>query len=835
MKNIFRFLMAVAVLFTASCSKEDISSSIGGGEVEVTFTANLPELGTRAYADGTNANILYYNVYDAATDTLLQVSGSKEADGEKLFIVNIPMLKGMTYDIVFWAENKDGGYYTLNGKEITVNFENGKKDANDNKRDAFYAYVENFDPTDANADTTIELYRPFGQLNAATSDFEAVTNNLVTLTTSSLKVKTFSKLNLETGVATGAVDVTFDATAMPCMLTTGEEILMANYKYLSMNYLLPGTVDAEFTFKGTRSNGSEVEFTGTTYHAVPVKANYRTNILGALLTKPTDFEDKIEADFDVPAEDIDGVKAVTTNVATIAELQNAINDAKIGHNVIKFEQDINATSTRAALAEITIVQKAGVNLTIDGCGYKYEGKITVNGDGRGTGAETLTFTNIKFYTEHTTNFTFIDAPSKIGTKYNYSHNVTIDGCSFEFVGDGTVTEIGSASFTGTYNLRMRNCTATNMHSLLQVQSCDNTVVVDNVTVTDCKNGISFGNTAYPTLTNATINSREYGVRGDGDANRGNLVIKNSSINAKQPVVIRKVKTNGYAVSLEGNITLNTNKLFHVIFTSGSDDADPVKPTSTWSISGAEGYNVFPVEEGAPIYASSEQQISTAISAGITEITLNEGEYVIPAAAQGKTVTFVNNGNVEDVKVGVTKVGVGGENCDYGLDGSNATFENITITTNSSTYIGYARCKGIYKNCVINGTYTLYGDSVFEDCTFNVSGDVYNIWTWGAPTATFTRCTFNCDGKAVLLYGQANTKLTMDSCTFNDKGVLTDLKAAIEIGNDYGASYELIVNNATVNGFEINNKGINTGTTLWANKNSMGKDKLNVVVDGVDVY
>jgi hypothetical protein len=76
---------------------------------------------------------------------------------------------------------------------------------------------------------------------------------------------------------------------------------------------------------------------------------------------------------------------------------------------------------------------------------------------------------------------------------------------------------------------------------------------------------------------------------------------------------------------------------------------------------------------------------------------------------------------------------------------------------------------------------------------------------------------------------------MDSCTFNDNGGLADLKAAIEIGNDYGTSYELIVNNATVNGFEINDKGINTGTTLWANKNSMGQDKLNVVVDGVDVY
>ena len=837
MKNIFRILMAVAVLFTASCAKEDISSSIAGGEVEVTFTASLPELGTRAFGNGENANILFYNIYEAGTENKLDdLCGSVESN-TGVFNVHIVLLKGMQYDLVFWAQNKDCGYYTLDGKKVTAVYEG--KNANDDVRDAFYNFIPNFNP--ANPETTsFALRRPFAQLNAAVknSDIDAVEASDVVLTTSTVEVDTYTGFNIATGDVTGNKStVTFVATAVP-----SAETFKTDYTLLSMNYLLvpkTGMVsNAAFSFNAKKPSGDAFTFTGTSYNDVPLKQNYRTNILGELLTKPTDFTVEIEAEFD-GAEDIDGETAVTTNVATIAELQDAIDAAAPGHNVIRFEQDINAASTRAALAEIKILQKAGVNLTIDGCGYKFEGAITVDGNGRSTGAETLTFTNIKFYTAHTTNFTFINAPSKMKIngkdRYNYSHNVTIDGCSFEFNGDGNVTEIGSASFTGTYNLRMRNCTATNMHSLLQVQSCDNTAVVDNVQAINCKNGISFGNTAYPTLTNATITTRAYGVRGDGNASRGNLVIKNSNISAAQPVVIRKVTTDGYSVALEGKNTLNPAGLYHVIFTSGSDDAAPVAPTKTWSISGAEGYNVFPVEEGAPIYASSEQQISTAINAGITKITLNEGEYVIPAAAQGKTVTFVNNGNVEDVKVAVTKVGVGNENCDYGLDGSKATFENITITTNSSTYIGYARCNGTYKNCVINGTYTLYGNSVFENCTFNVSGDVYNIWTWGAPTATFTRCTFNCDGKAVLLYGTANTKLTVNNCTFNDNGGLTDLKAAIEIGNDYGTSYELIVNNATVNGFEINDKGINTGTTLWANKNSMPQDKLNVVVDGVDVY
>ena len=78
-------------------------------------------------------------------------------------------------------------------------------------------------------------------------------------------------------------------------------------------------------------------------------------------------------------------------------------------------------------------------------------------------------------------------------------------------------------------------------------------------------------------------------------------------------------------------------------------------------------------------------------------------------------------------------------------------------------------------------------------------------------------------------------MTVNGCTFNDNGGLTSKKAAIEVGSGYGSSFELIINDTVVNGYEINDEGINTGTTLWGNKNSMGTDKLNVVVDGVDVY
>ncbi|MBQ8307491.1 MAG: hypothetical protein IJX56_01660, partial [Alistipes sp.] len=247
------------------------------------------------------------------------------------------------------------------------------------------------------------------------------------------------------------------------------------------------------------------------------------------------------------------------------------------------------------------------------------------------------------------------------------------------------------------------------------------------------------------------------------------------------------------------------------------------------------WQVIEVEEGT---VTSEESLSEAleqISAENDTVTLAPGEYVIPDTAKGETFAIVGTHNPEDTVIASQNDGGAEGECDYSLEGSTVTFENVTITTTSTYFPGYARMKGIYKNCIINGVYTLYDDSEFVDCTFNISGDFYNVWTWGALHATFTRCTFNCDGKAVLLYGGANTTLTMNECTFNDKGGLPDLKAAIEIGNDYGMSYNLIVNEATVNGFEINDKGINTGTTLWANKNSMTPEKLNVVVDGVDVY
>ena len=369
-----------------------------------------------------------------------------------------------------------------------------------------------------------------------------------------------------------------------------------------------------------------------------------------------------------------------------------------------------------------------------------------------------------------------------------------------------------------------------------------TMTLENSTITSKHGSVcSYGEGAVLTLNNCTIDMA--GI--PGFTSHGIYTYSGGKVIVNGGTYENKATDQGAtgASVINGNVEVNAGT-----FTGRIENyyGTPVLKGGTYSVKPnaafvAEGYKVIEengkynvVLDAVDDVVSSTETLKEAIEAGNDTIALNAGEYVIPAAAQGKTVKFVGTGNPEDTKVAVTKVGTSGENCDYGLDGSNVTFENITITTNSSTYIGYARCNGTYKNCIINGTYTLYGNSVFEDCTFNVSGDVYNIWTWGAPTATFTRCTFNCDGKAMLLYGTANTKLTMNNCVFNDNGSISG-KAAIETGNDYNKSYELTVNKATVNGFDINPNGFVTGTTLWANKNSMPASKLKVTVDGKNAY
>ena len=165
-------------------------------------------------------------------------------------------------------------------------------------------------------------------------------------------------------------------------------------------------------------------------------------------------------------------------------------------------------------------------------------------------------------------------------------------------------------------------------------------------------------------------------------------------------------------------------------------------------------------------------------------------------------------------------------------GSSFTFDNVTVQAGEGNFDGIV-CSALTLNkCTLKGKLTLYGAATFTGCTFeNTMANQYSIWTWGGTDVKFEGCTFNTNGKAILLYGRATkenpTNLTVNRCEFNDSMNGAAGKAAIEIGNDYNATYTLVAENCTVNGFA---EGKNTGSTLWGNKNSMADENLTVIKD-----
>ena len=212
--------------------------------------------------------------------------------------------------------------------------------------------------------------------------------------------------------------------------------------------------------------------------------------------------------------------------------------------------------------------------------------------------------------------------------------------------------------------------------------------------------------------------------------------------------------------------------------------------------------------------------------GIANESNNDGK--------SRDVTFVGDGS-QTVNVATEVVGENNNKLNY-QRGSSFTFENLTIQAGEGDFDGVVCNELTYKNCIIKGKLTLFGKATFINCVFeNTMANQYSIWTWGGTDVTFENCTFNTNGKAILLYGGATasnpTNLVVNNCTFNDRNSGAAGKAAIEIGNDYNATYTLTVNNATVNGFAA---GKNTGSTLWANKNSMDAAHLTVTIDGSKV-
>lgn len=826
-KKLFLGMFAAAgMLFATSCSNDELDVVQSGNEAQVTFSlAAEGGIATRAISDGTGAKKLVYAVYNASgelietianTDVNGQIVDNSAFDNGLTENVTITLAKGQQYTVAFWAQNPNcTAYTTTDLKNVTIDYAGLN---NDETRDAFFK-AETFTVT-GNTEIDVVLKRPFAQINVGVyqTDWDAAKASGIEIEKSKVTIENAAtSINLLTGEVGGEQTVEYGFDIIPAQFATPETLdvdldkdgTKENYVYLSMSYILANDEttgyaktaleDLDFTFAPI--SGNNINFSEG-LNAVPVQRNWRTNIIGKILTGDVTFNITIDPIYDGEYNNGEA-QPVNINGVYYATIQDAVNNVKDG-DVIKVATGTYTEVVKVASGKNFTLEAAGPNVVIAALDHQsngtpstvFDNSITLAGWFTGTAPNiapcvgawggNLTFEDCTFIVAGTSG-----RETGVMTWWTTKNNVmslSFNNCTFE--GQNDHANARAMQIYGYVNMEVSNCTFnTNKdYTLKYVANEGNIATFSNNIVNNSENFVELGSSAYPG-SNYTAN-----------------IINNTLGNG--------VNTHIIANNENQNVNLNGN----------------VSVIAEGVVKDANGNYI----------ASSNEGITNAISDGATIINLTQGNYVIPSSAKGKTLTFIGTGTPEDVKVAVTKVGSGYENCDYGLDGSTVTFESITITTNSSTYIGYARCNGTYKNCVINGTYTLYGDSKFERCTFNVSGDVYNIWTWGAKNMEFDRCTFNSDGKALLLYqeGSNTVNLTVKSCIFDDKGGLTSKKAAIEIGDaPYGATptYNVTVSGTTVNGYEINDEGINTGTTLWGNKNSMPAERLNVTIDGVNVY
>lgn len=343
MKKLFYSLFALAAMAmtSTSCSDEIENGAVNSNEAVVSFKVQLENaVGSRALiGDGTNAKYLAFAVYkEAVNDTIdNEVEALRqdniEVNSETLTAtVTTRLVKGQTYNFIFWAQNEKtktgtdaapvykGTYYDVKDlRNIEVLYgTNNSIAANDEKRDAFYAVEKELKITGP-INETITLKRPFAQVNVGTkigSLAEAATAE-TTITQSKMVIKgVASKLHPYSGKVSEAKDVTYTLANIPESNHTDlagdlKDVKDVDYEYLSMNYILvndqdPGTANKiDGTKKGLVNATFEVWEDNATKAVntfeipnVPVQRNWRTNIIGDILSENVTFNIVIDPKFD---------------------------------------------------------------------------------------------------------------------------------------------------------------------------------------------------------------------------------------------------------------------------------------------------------------------------------------------------------------------------------------------------------------------------------------------------------------------------------------------------------------------------------------------------------
>ena len=430
--KLFSMFAVVAMLLTTSCSNDETNELISGEPVTTSFKVQLPNsIGTRpnkgakkAFADGKTATVLKYMVFDENNNRIATIPTGEKAINLSTD-VQLSLITGKKYKIVFWAANAKAPYTIDETGKVTVNYKGMK--TNDESLDAFcrcYEYTAG-----AEVENPVKLYRPFAQLNVGTKDMDKAVKAGFNKDAAKTKVQVSgiaNTLNLLTGEVDGEVDVTCDLNAIP----TGETFPKEGYEYLSMDYLLVGketktVVNVEWQI----TDG--VTTVDRSFTNVPLQGNYRTNIFGNLLTATTDMNVEIDPAFS------DVIVANNDELATELATDGA---------VVKLAPNTTYRLPSTVGDDIEIIGNEGAKIEVPAA-VQWHGK-------------TATFHNVKFVYGQD-NYKGIQHAKTIkyenceiaGQMFSYAENSEFVGCVF------TQDEVNYNIWTyGSKNIKFTNCT-----------------------------------------------------------------------------------------------------------------------------------------------------------------------------------------------------------------------------------------------------------------------------------------------------------------------------------------------------------------------------------------
>ena len=284
-------VVALAGLMATACSTDDAVSD-AENYATVSFTVAAPEMATRTLGDGMTARNLSWGVYDADGNYLPKLS-SENAEpvvfpaGSLSTTVEIDLVNGKSYHVIFWAE-ADGSPYKVDFESQLMTYDYSEQNpllANQEKYDAFFASHPIAEVKGSRTEP-VELKRPFAQLNVATADTQKAADGGLVVDKTQVEITTCNTLNLFSGVASGTQTHCY---ALSELIDDVIKVGSKEYDLLSMNYLLVNGEKELVEVAFTVAEGTSYSRTYN-YQSVPLRRNYKTNIIGNLLTSTLDFE-----------------------------------------------------------------------------------------------------------------------------------------------------------------------------------------------------------------------------------------------------------------------------------------------------------------------------------------------------------------------------------------------------------------------------------------------------------------------------------------------------------------------------------------------------------------